>query len=194
MANEIDLKKPIFTCPDCCVHPCVCDKEDLARMRAEGKLPPPVLPDGRPSWDAVWMSLALTLSQRSTCDRAKVGCVVVSKDNHRVLAVGYNGGAQGVFNECQSSEPGKCGHLHAEINALIKMNYNEPVMKKLYTTTEPCFSCAVAIINANINEIVYLVPYRTHEGLDLLKKCRSIWVRAYEKRPGEVPVQEDRQA
>lgn len=63
----------------------------------------------RPDWDTVWMGLALTLSQRSTCDRLSVGCVVVSQDNTRVLSLGYNGGAKGLHNCCLSSEPGNCG-------------------------------------------------------------------------------------
>lgn len=116
------------------------------------------------------MDLAVSLSQRSTCTRAQVGCVVVTADNHRILSMGYNGGAKGVFNECLSDEPGKCGHLHSEINALIKMDYNDHSPKKLYTTTEPCHACSVAIINSGIKEVIYLKEYRLHDGVDLLKK------------------------
>lgn len=117
------------------------------------------------------MSMAYHLAQRSTCSRASVGCVVVTEDNHRVLAVGYNGGAKGVFNDCLSSEPGKCGHLHAEINALIKLDYNEPARKKAYVTLMPCFNCAVALINAEIKEVIYFHAYRDTSGLELLQKA-----------------------
>jgi dCMP deaminase len=85
--------------------------------------------------------------------------------------MGYNGGARGVFNDCLSDEPGKCGHLHAEINALVKMNFNEAAAKKMYTTTVPCFNCAVAIVNANIGEVIYLEEYRLTDGLELLKSA-----------------------
>lgn len=125
----------------------------------------------RPSFDQVFMSFALNLAQRSTCSRAKVGCVVVTSDNHRILSMGYNGGAKGVFNECLSDEPGKCGHLHAEVNALIKLNFNEPAKKKMYTTTMPCFNCAVAIVNANIDEVIYNTEYRDRAGVELLEKA-----------------------
>lgn len=125
----------------------------------------------RPDWDNIWISLAHNLSLRSTCTRAQVGAVVVTMDNHRVLAVGYNGGAKGVFNDCLSDEPGKCGHLHAEINALIKVNFNDSVDKKLYTTTMPCMNCAVAIVNANISEVIYLNEYRQTDGVELLEKA-----------------------
>ena len=141
----------------------------------------------RPSWDSLWMDFAFRLSQRSTCSRASVGCVVVSEDNHRVLAVGYNGGAKGVFNECKSSEPGQCGHLHAEINAVIKLDYNEPAGKKVYVTMMPCFNCAVALVNAGVKEVVYSHTYRKTDGVELLEQA-GIKVRRYE---GDVPLKED---
>jgi dCMP deaminase len=95
--------------------------------------------------------------------------VVVTADNQKVLGVGYNGGPKGISNDCLSLEPGLCGHLHAEVNALIKADYTSPVSKKMYVTTQPCYQCAVAIINANISEVVYLHSYRLTEGLELLK-------------------------
>lgn len=125
----------------------------------------------RPSWDVVWMTLAETLGERSTCERLQVGCVVITEDNQRVLGVGYNGGPKGISNDCLSLEPGLCGHLHAEVNALIKADYTSPVKKKMYVTTQPCYQCAVAIINANIGEVVYLRPYRVTDGLELLERA-----------------------
>jgi dCMP deaminase len=68
----------------------------------------------RPSFDDIYMHMALMMAHRSTCSRAQVGCIITTIDNQRVLSVGYNGGPKGLWNECQSDEPGKCGHLHAE--------------------------------------------------------------------------------
>lgn len=125
----------------------------------------------RPDWDSVWMDLASSLSKRSTCSRLKVGCVVVTEDNQRVLGIGYNGGPRGISNECLSLEPGLCGHLHAEVNALIKADYTTPVPKKMFVTTQPCYHCAVAIVNASITEVVYRDSYRQTDGLELLQKA-----------------------
>lgn len=122
----------------------------------------------RPSWDSIWIGLASSLAKRSTCGRSSVGCVVVTLDNCHVLSVGYNGSAKGLDNECLSSEPGKCGHLHSEINCLIKMNYNPLVEKKMYVTLSPCRECAVAIVNAGISEVIYRDAYRKTDGADLL--------------------------
>lgn len=123
----------------------------------------------RPSFDSIYMNLAVELSKRSTCKRKKVGCVIVSEDNQRVLAIGYNGSWTGGPNECDSDEPGNCGCLHAEENALIKMNYNEPSVKKIYTSTMPCVYCAKRIINSKISEVIYLEEYRKQDGIKLLE-------------------------
>lgn len=36
---------------------------------------------------------------------------------------------------------------------------------------EPCFNCAVALINAKISEVIYHDEYRLHDGLELLKRA-----------------------
>lgn len=132
----------------------------------------------RPGWDDIYMRFASVLSERSTCDRLKVGCVIVSEDNNKVLSLGYNGGPAKVSNGCLSSEPGKCGHLHAEINALIKLDYNDPCRKKAYVTTQPCYMCAVALVNAKVSEVIYQEAYRLTDGLKLLTDA-GIAVRQY---------------
>lgn len=138
-------------------------KENVRAARNEQKV--------RPSWDSIWMGFAETIAQRSTCTRAEVGCVIVSDDNSLVLGLGYNGGAKGQQNSCISDEPGKCGHLHAEINALIKTNYRDGSVKKAYITTSPCYNCAVALVNAGIAEVIFRVAYRDQTGVALLSNA-----------------------
>ena len=132
----------------------------------------------RPSWDEVWSSFALTIAQRSIDPRSKVGAVVVTEDNTQVLSVGYNGDQAGGPNEVESLDPGQSGCIHAEINALIKMDYNHPKKKKMYVTMSPCKMCAKAVVNANINEVVYLEKYRDDSGIVLMQKA-GIDVRQY---------------
>jgi len=135
----------------------------------------------RPSFDEIYMNLAVDLAKRSTCKRANVGCVIVSIDNQRVLAIGYNGNYKHGPNQCDSDEPGNCGCIHAEDNACIKLNYNDSSKRKLYTTTSPCITCAKRIINAEIEEVIYLNAYRKTEGLQLLQS-RGIFVKQLEAR------------
>ncbi len=122
----------------------------------------------RPTWDEVWMKTALTISERSYDPRHKVGAIVVTKDNTQVLAVGYNGNYSGGPNEVESAVPGESGMLHAEINALLKMDYNNPKDKKMYVTLLPCRLCAKAIINAGIKEVIYSELYRDTSSLEIL--------------------------
>ena len=125
----------------------------------------------RPSWDEVWMSMAETIAQRSYDPRHRVGAVVVSGDNAQVLALGYNGNYSGGPNDVESNEPGRSGMIHAEINALLKLDYNNPKRKVMYLTLSPCRQCAKCIINAGIDELVYLEEYRDAAGLHLLKEA-----------------------
>ena len=114
----------------------------------------------RPSWDDIWIEFAKTISRRSSDSNFKVGCCIVTQDNTQVLAIGYNGDHKGGSNKRESIEPGCSGFIHAEINALIKMNYNNPCKKKMYLTLSPCEVCAKAIVNAGIDEVIYTEFYK----------------------------------
>jgi dCMP deaminase len=97
-----------------------------------------------------------------------VGAVVVTSDNTQVLSVGYNGNYSGGPNEVESDTPGESGMLHAEINALLKFDYNNPKEKIMYVTLSPCRMCAKAIVNSGIQKVVYDSEYRDVSGLNLL--------------------------
>ena len=134
----------------------------------------------RPSWDDVWSDFALAIAKRSYDPRHQVGAVVVSCDNTGVLAIGYNGNYSGGPNEPESMDPGHTGFIHAEINALLKMDYNNHKRKIMYVTLSPCRMCAKAIINAGISEVVYNNEYRDTSGVDLMKSA-GIVVRKYSR-------------
>ena len=125
----------------------------------------------RPTWDKIWMQMAETLAQRSHHSTFKVGALVVTSDNTQVLALGYNGNASGMSNVPQSEEPGCSGLLHAEINALLKLDYNNPKDKVMYLTLSPCKNCAMAIVNSGIKKVVYKTDYRDRSGIQMLKEA-----------------------
>jgi len=124
----------------------------------------------RPNWDEIWIDFASNIARRSPDPNFKVGCCIVSQDNCQVLAIGYNGDHKGGTNCRESLEPGCSGFIHAEINALIKLDYNNPKKKTLYITLSPCRQCAKAIINGGIDRVVYRDIYRDTSGIDLLKE------------------------
>lgn len=128
----------------------------------------------RPPWDQIWSEFSKLISERSYDPRTKVGAVVVTEDNTQVLSVGYNGNHRGGANSVDSAEPGLSGFIHAEVNALVKMDYNNPKKKAMYVTHSPCVACAKLIINANIHEVKYLEEYRDTSGIELLKNF-GVW-------------------
>lgn len=117
----------------------------------------------RPSWDRYFIEMAKTVATRSTCDRARVGAVLVL--DRRILATGYNG-APGGLDHCDD-----VGHLmvnghcvrtiHAEVNAILQAAANGVSIEgaTLYCTHSPCFNCAKALINARIKRIIFETYY-----------------------------------
>lgn len=122
----------------------------------------------RPGWDEIWGNFSKQISMRSPDPKHKVGAVIVNNENTQVLSVGYNGDQKGGSNKRDSLDFGKSGFIHAEINALIKCDYNNPAKKKMYLTLSPCNICAKAIINAGISEVIYLERYEKSNGIDIL--------------------------
>src|SRR5256712_13774305 len=109
---------------------------------------PEQVPDRIPL-EEVYMRMAEELAKRSTCARLQVGSVITTGDLTQVLGIGYNGNARGLPNSCDSSEPGRCGCLHSEANALIKAG--APVEGKvLFVNVSPCAMCAKMIVNSNV--------------------------------------------
>ena len=47
-------------------------------------------PKTRQNWTQYFMNLARLAAERSTCDRADVGAIIVNQEN-RIVATGYNG-------------------------------------------------------------------------------------------------------
>lgn len=130
----------------------------------------------RPSTAEIMLDFAALLAQRSTCERAAVGCVVTDVSMLQVLGIGYNGNARGLHNGCDHPEvAGGCGCLHAEVNALLKAP-GVVEDKVLFTTTAPCLACAKAIINSNVGRVYVRKAYRDDAGVSLLVRVGvEVW-------------------
>ncbi len=124
----------------------------------------------RPTFEQIYMDLALTLAKRSTCRRLNVGTVITSTDYRKVLAVGYNGNAAGLPNQCDRNESGNCGCLHSEENAVINCDSPRTTDKHVFVTHLPCVACAKRLINlGGVKKIFYRDEYRSTESLEILK-------------------------
>lgn len=127
-------------------------------------------PRKRPSFQRIYLDLAETLAQRSTCHRLQVGTVITSTDFRKVLAVGYNGNASGLHNGCDREEPGNCGCLHSEENAVINCDAPRFMEKYVFVTHLPCVQCAKRLINlGNVKAVFYGQDYRIKDSLEILK-------------------------
>jgi len=125
----------------------------------------------RPTWDMIWSDVVFTIAKRSPDPNFKVAAIIVTDDNTQLLSLGYNGDHAGGPNCRESDSPGESGFLHAEINALIKLDFNNPKRKKMYVSLSPCKMCAKAIVNSRIDEVVYVDKYRDDSGIDLLLRA-----------------------
>ena len=122
----------------------------------------------RLSWPETWMSIANTISNRSYDPGLKVGAIIVSDDNSQMLSIGYNGNYKGGPHFRESSDPGKSGFIHAEVNALVKCDFNFPKKKHMYLTHSPCRACSKLIVNAEISKVIYNTLYRDLSGIEIL--------------------------
>ncbi|CRK26869.1 hypothetical protein BN1708_000661 [Verticillium longisporum] len=127
----------------------------------------------RPSWDAYFMSLATLASLRSNCMKRRVGAVLVSGAEKRVLSTGYNGTPRGLRNCAQGGCPrcneggagsgaglATCLCIHAEENALLEAG-RERIRDGavLYCDTCPCLTCSIKVCQVGIREVVYAQGY-----------------------------------
>lgn len=120
-----------------------------------------------------WVEACDAIAQASTCNRAKYGCVL-TKLNLTPVSVGYNGVASGLPNECLRDEPGNCGCLHAEWNAICGLrdvSYDGSLIA--FISGEPCEMCANMLARAGVVMVVYVRPaHRSYGGTELLDKLQ----------------------
>ncbi|WP_028298756.1 deoxycytidylate deaminase [Olivibacter sitiensis] len=139
----------------------------------------------KPTFDEIYMNLALELSKRSHCVKAKVGAVL-AKDT-RIISIGYNGPPSGTHNcdeewpenGCPRDTKGSCSlALHAEENAILFAVKNGAGLQgaTLYTTLSPCLPCARLIYSAGISKVYFRYSYAqfkgyaSDEGVDFLNR------------------------
>lgn len=138
-------------------------------MKQEERLP-------REQW---LMAMADIIAQRSTCNRLRVGALIVR--SHRIVSTGYNGNVSGMPHCDHPGDSSRCETaVHAEANALVFAARTGLSTEgaSLVTTHQPCLECAKLIVNAGISQVRFRDTYRSDDGLTLLREagvqvCRS---------------------
>ena len=132
----------------------------------------------RPDWDSYFIKIAYAVSERSTCDRAQVGCVLVL--DKRILTTGFNGSPAGQPHCDEIGHLMVEGHcvrtIHAETNAIIQAALHGVSTRgaTCYVTHFPCINCTKALINAGIVRLIYHVAYRQDENAVAFLKAANI--------------------
>jgi dCMP deaminase len=118
----------------------------------------------RTGWDSYFMDIAHQAATRASCDRAKVGCVLVV--DRQIIATGYNGSVSG------DAHCDEVGHLmeeahcrrtvHAEMNAVAQAAKRGVAIEgaRAYVTHSPCWDCFKVMVNAGVKSVVYDEEYR----------------------------------
>ena len=132
----------------------------------------------RPDWDSYFLKIAYAVSERSTCDRAFVGSVLVR--DKRILTTGFNGSPSGQEHCDEVGHLIVNGHcirtIHAETNSIIQAALHGVSTRDAtcYVTHLPCINCTKVLINAGIARIVYCAAYGMDENTMNFLKAANI--------------------
>lgn len=125
----------------------------------------------KPKFIFAHMKTARVYGDLSYCVRRKVGAILTKND--AIISYGYNGTPKGEPNVCEFEDgTTKPEVQHAESNCIFKLvnsteTANDSIM---FSTDEPCYPCAIKIVDAGIKVVFYQTPYRNHDGLAYLLK------------------------
>ena len=130
--------------------------------------------DQKLSWDQYFITLSFLISNRSSCKRLKVGCVLV-KDT-RVISVGYNGFLPGFPHDSIVRDNHEQATVHAEQNCITdcaKRGINA-CGATAYVTHYPCLNCLKLLVAAGIKNIKYYNDYKNDEIIPKIFKDKGI--------------------
>ena len=133
----------------------------------------------RLEWDQYFMSIALLASQRSPCNRLKVGSVIVK--NNRIVSMGYNGYISGAPHISRVINNHEQSIIHSEVNALadcakrsVSLENDNNVI--IYVTHYPCLNCFRSIAATGIKKVIYLEDYKNDPLVEELANDAKIEV------------------
>lgn len=117
----------------------------------------------RPSWDLYFKKIVEVTSERSSCERLQVGCVL-TKDN-RIISQGYNGFLPGCPHKSVVRNNHEQATVHAEQNALCDCAKRgvSCLDATAYITHYPCIICTRLMLASGIKEIKYINDYKNDE-------------------------------
>lgn len=133
----------------------------------------------RPDWNTYFMSIADVIKTRSP-DKTKVGAVLVSVKDNRIISTGYNSVCANMKDQdidWSDREFVKNICVHAETNAILysQSKFEDAI---LYCTLSPCKDCVKLLSATKIRKVVFKDKYKDFEaskklcdffGIELIK-------------------------
>lgn len=116
----------------------------------------------RVSWHHYFMNIADVVKTRSLDTKTKVGAVLVSLKDKRIISTGYNSVCSGMNDVSIDWSDRERVHqivIHAETNAILyaQSKYEDAI---LYTTLSPCKDCIKLLSATKIRKIIYKDSYK----------------------------------
>lgn len=126
------------------------------------------------NWNSYFMNLAYNISLKSK-DKKKVGAILVSSIDNRIISTGYNGLPAGINDNIDwtNRELVHSMIIHAEMNCILYSN-NKFENSILYCTLSPCKDCIKIIAAAKINTVIYHTKYRDFDLVQNLANTFNI--------------------
>jgi len=136
----------------------------------------------RPSWDSYFMNICEVVKTRSP-DRTKVGAVLVSMKDNRIISTGYNSVCSGLEDhliDWTDRDTIRDIVIHAETNAILysQSRFEDAV---LYCTLSPCKDCIKLLSATKIRMIIYKNEYKDFHIVQKLCEFFNIRLQKYEE-------------
>ena len=134
----------------------------------------------RPSWEEYFKQIVTYTSTRSSCNRLKVGCLLV-KEN-RIISQGYNGFLPGTPHESIIRNNHEQATVHAEQNAIADCARRGVSCdgSKIYITHYPCIICTRILIASGVKEIIYIDDYKNDNLVGVFTDQAGVIIRKYQ--------------
>lgn len=120
----------------------------------------------RPSWEEYFKQIVQFTATRSSCNRLKVGCLLVS--DNRIISQGYNGFLASCPHKSIVVNNHEQATVHAEQNAITdcaKRGVSSDGCTA-YITHYPCIICYKLLCASGIKEIKYINDYKNDENIE----------------------------
>ena len=122
------------------------------------------------SYTDYFMKIAKVTSEKSPCERLKVGCILVK--NNRIVSQGFNGFIPGCPHESIVRDNHEQAIVHAEQNAIAFCARSGISCDNCiaYITHYPCIICCRLLLAVGIRKIIYQYDYKNDNLVDVFCK------------------------